>query len=654
LATPFASSSTERLLKTIRGDSSSQKTPEPAPQRPQRKKQPRHFAKKPLFSIKKAVPRTVIGLDIGPSKLRLAVIQHHNETPLLQHLMEKDYPVGGHPGELLFAEFLKSTLTEVHAGHNAVEIWTLVSTAQADIWRLSIPKVPEKHIPETLYWAAHKAKHFVSDDVIFDYQLHGERLDRGVQKIDAVAYTVPRKFLTEVQELVASAGFTLTGATITPFALQNLCQGPMASTQKKSCASVFIGRYWSRIDIFENGKLVLSRGVKAGLESMVEELQLALRSPSDQQGTDANDAGLLDYSFSMQMEGLDPTEMPGTEAHEPSVKFSEKESREYLIARLLGTPLPDSVQHPELELSELMNIISPALTRLVRQIDRTFDHHINAEHGQAVEQVYFSGLIAASKPVRDFLSAQLSQDCSLFDPLGSDRIAHTQIKTPKDIATRTGFNLTIALALSSQKDTPNLLHTYQDRIREKSSAQITQYVFAAFLSIFILQAGFWGWQQYRQHTLTQELEQNMEALNAQSPRISKTFMDKLVKRVEHRQKADKRRAKRYESLAALREITQITPTSIKLLRFDLELSPGPATQVRPARRRQSQANTERLLVLEGHIQDQRMPDSILASYLVKLENSQLFSRPVIMDRQVQHPGAQSSGLYFTLHVRVES
>jgi len=67
----------------------------------------------------------------------------------------------------------------------------------------------------------------------------------------------------------ASAG----GHLIVPFAFQTLLRSGRLEAHGTAVSNLYIGRDWSRIDIFSDGNLVLSRGIKAGIRTMVEALQ---------------------------------------------------------------------------------------------------------------------------------------------------------------------------------------------------------------------------------------------------------------------------------------------------------------------------------------------------------------------------------------------
>ena len=79
--------------------------------------------------------------------------------------------------------------------------------------------------------------------------------------------------INELKDLFNKAGFPLSGISIVPFAFQSLLRTGRIDTREMHVASLYIGRDWSRIDIFSEGNLMLSRGIKAGVKTMIEALR---------------------------------------------------------------------------------------------------------------------------------------------------------------------------------------------------------------------------------------------------------------------------------------------------------------------------------------------------------------------------------------------
>ena len=90
--------------------------------------------------------------------------------------------------------------------------------------------------------------------------------------MDVMAYTAYLEEVKALKNLFLKAGFPLTGISIVPYAFQALLRTPRIYSDEPNVSSLYIGRDWSRIDIFPNGNLKLSRGIQAGVRTMIEAL----------------------------------------------------------------------------------------------------------------------------------------------------------------------------------------------------------------------------------------------------------------------------------------------------------------------------------------------------------------------------------------------
>ena len=98
--------------------------------------------------------------------------------------------------------------------------------------------------------------------------------------------------------------------------------------------------------------------------------------------------------------------------------ITEEQAKALLLAKLLGRTLEPGHPGEELAPEDVVNLAGEAVSRLVRQIERTFDHHINTLGGDAIQKIFFSGDICTNAYFLDVLTRQLHIPCSLLDPLG--------------------------------------------------------------------------------------------------------------------------------------------------------------------------------------------------------------------------------------------
>ena len=64
-------------------------------------------------------------------------------------------------------------------------------------------------------------------------------------------------------------------------------------------------------------------------------------------------------------------------------------------------------------------MIEPALERLARQVERTFEHYATTMPGDRITQIFVSGAMNIYQPIVDYVGSQLGITSAVLDPLSS-------------------------------------------------------------------------------------------------------------------------------------------------------------------------------------------------------------------------------------------
>ena len=109
---------------------------------------------------------------------------------------------------------------------------------------------------------------------------------------------------------------------------------------------------------------------------------------------------------------------------------------------------------------------------------------------------------------------------------------------------------------------------------------------------------------------------------------------------------------KYESLAAVNEVGRLTPETIRLTSMALEFG-EPEGVGKTKARTAAKAEPVRILILDGNVEGpSAMFDAVLATYLAKLNNSPLFTAPVVFKREVVQRKDKGDTLRFIIHISV--
>lgn len=407
MARPDEISSTEKLLDTIRDDR------EPQSGSPDVSSSPISTPEITIpffsraFSLGKAIH---IGVEMGYSDLRLTKIDQSSEKKA--ELL--DYRIVPFEPELTkesprFPQFLKSALIEFCGSSKRTEIWSNILTGRVETRYLRIPKVPKKQIANAAYWSYKKDTPFDEKEQIFDFLVLDEITDGGIEKFEVTAYAAPKQEVNELKAIFSKSGFPLTGVSIVPFTFQNLIKTDWLGSNGDSVCCLFIGRGWSRIDIFSKGNLVLSRGIKAGTETMIETLKEEINS--------ARSEISLEIIDSDGQTTIEPTET------RPEIDTEQ-------AGKILYAIIQDSSQPPEketlsdlraeigldMEADEMFMMILPALERMINQVSKTLEHYTLNFGDDRIGKIYVSGRLSADMRIVDYIGDKLDIAGEVVNP----------------------------------------------------------------------------------------------------------------------------------------------------------------------------------------------------------------------------------------------
>lgn len=616
-------SSTERLLDLIRTENGEEFADSgKSSQRPAGRL--KSLFRNPI-SFKKNV---TVGVDIGYDDLKLVKIKRVSD----QYYEMLEYTLVPFDPEIprenpQFYRFLKPTLAEFCGLSRAIDIWCTISSARVETRHLRIPKVPPRQIPNAIYWSYQREAAFNEKEKVFDFEILGEVQDEQSVKTDVLAYTVPVDEVLTLKDMFAKAGFPLTGISIVPFAFQTLLRAHRVETAiDQHVSSLYIGRDWSRIDIFSGGNLMLSRGIKAGVRTMMEALRKEIESSS---------------------KGLSLVKAPNEEvgrirAVKQKKRLDLELAQKYFFGYIHGST-PQDAAGKKLSINEgkIFRMIQPALERLVRQVERTIRHYALNYENARVSKIYISSGVSPHKRILNYIAEELGMPTEVLNPFSESGNFLPHVPVPDSISERSAFAPAMGMALADNSRTPNFLFTYKDKHKAVRNQRINRSLFAAFALLMAVCVGISFWQERLirdKDAQKVRLQQHLEGYNL---RIDNNLILKLVQEIRNKNRADKAIGKKYLNLAIIGEVVKLTPSNVRLLSISTQLGPLPDKKPpKGAKKKKQKAEPPpKVLILEGIVQGDRLSlESALAGYLMELKNSPLFDRPTINKKSFEFSG----------------
>ena len=556
--------------------------------------------------------RAVVGVEILEDGLRLVKMAKAGNNWRAEQALAVSTKTPASLDSPEFIAFLKQSLQRIDGIKKAC-IWAMIPTEKGEVWQVNVPRV-KKDIYNAVFWTAKREKKFDESTTAFDYRILGETTESGAKKMAAEVFTAPREEIHLLKKAFARAGFSLDGITLSSFALQNLFASRRIDPGDEAFAVLFIGQESSSIDIHRENRMLLSRVIKTGRNSMVE--------------------AILDEPAMADTAGANPY------GHVAGATVSPARARASgLITRLEeGDQIAAGASDA---LADVFTMIRPALERLARQVERTIDHSFNVLGNPSPTRLYLCGRLAGAPGVVDFFQEQIGLKVQVPDPLhpAMPHVAPgiTSLKAHERIA----LVPAAGLAMSSDDKTPNFLCTAQDREKQRIAKRNGALVGMGFLAAALITGIFLF--QTRQELAQARLQDKQfeQKLNERAPLLTATQINRMAADYLKRASVLRGYAQKFVPVAVLSELSAITPPNIRLLNVRLEMEG-------------SEANQTRFVVVEGFIKgDDISFETHLSSYLFRIRNSPLFGDTAIQNSKTVDFESEGQVLRFVININLK-
>lgn len=619
--------STEKLLNIIRSKKDDMKT---EPLDTSRIDPPKKLFRFTRLRIPSGEKRVTIGIDIGHEYLRMVKtarsadkrweLLDYKSVPFA-HITTRKAPE--------FSNFLSSELNKFCGSIGNANLWAIMSAARVNVRHVNIPKVAKKQIENAVYWTIKKETPFDDKDTVFDFEIQREITEQGVGKWLTMVYTAPREEIEELKGLFSQIGLPLTGISITPFAIQNLFKTEwIPPAIEGTVASLFIGNDFSRIDIFAKGKLIMTRGIKAGINSMVEALMERL-------GTTRKEAA-----------GKDRSLPPISFEQAKKVLFSLSPDSPHLTENDIGFELTDE---------EKFDTILPALERVVRQVERTFEHYTGGHNYDMVTRIYVSSAMNISQPVIEYVGNQLGIKSDILNPLKSKTPNIGKSMEQTSVSEILALIPAFGLALSDNDYTPNLMFRFKDKEREINITRANRVIFAVFIIALVICSVFLLFDIEKAHERETVIAQLEQQLSQYRPRVDQNMISGMLSSSSRQHQLARTYVDRYLGMAVISELSSMTPRNIRLIDLKVRMGAvqsGKITVKEPKRVAAASKEEAKNVTVEGVVfGDRRVLESSLAGYITKLKSSPMFSQISVQQNSIE-PLRKDEVLHFVIEIKL--
>lgn len=526
-----------------------------------------------------------------------------------------------------FIDFIKSELYNFFGTDKDVNLWANMSAAHVNVRHLKIPRVQRSQIENTISWAIKRETPFDEKDTSLDFEILGEITEDNLPKLSIIAYTAPRDEVKDTKILFSEIGLPLNGISITPFAVQNILKIIRVPAHEGTVACLFIGNDFSRIDIFDNGKLVMTRGIRAGIKSMIEALMDRISDDFQAPEELYEIEGIID---SARIQGV------------RRALFSLSPDAPPLTEKDIGFNLTEEEKFKAIQLS---------LERVVRQVERTFEYYTTTLKYDRVDKIYVSSVMNVYMPIVKYVGDQLGIESDVLDPLDFQIPGFENYARKTCISDRVALIPALGLALSDNEYTPNLLFRYKDKEKLAGALRITNAVFAVLILVALICGGVFYYQTRSINQKKDAIAQIERRLLQYEPSADQSAITRMVDGLKEQQSVGKKYSERYLGMAVISELSSLTPANIILINLKADLgSVGPDKEA--AKKGPGKDEIKKNVALEGLVfGNHGALESALAGYIMRLKESPMFRQISIQKNSIE-PFGKEDALHFIIEIKL--
>jgi len=567
-----------------------------------------------------------IGVDIRENDIIFVKIATSTKGSWkLIDCQRSQFPAADKDSEILTPKSLSNYVKDVIGDTKQYRLWAFVSSEKADVKHILIPIVQEKQLANTIFWTAKKEMAFDEELTYINYELIGDITQKGIGKTAAMVYTIPKQQITLLKELFINAGYPLAGISIPEFSTQNFLRGDLLSGSGETIATLSIGQSYSKISLYRRGYLTLTRRIKACFNSMSESL----------------------------VEKIKESYTNGTQ---PDHMFNVDYARNLLLKNISQSSQPELVDDENgIDQNQIFNGIFPAVERLARQIERTFQHFNTLFSEDDITHLFIEGPVSRFSAMTQFISKELDINVSSLDVVRPGIPQFVEYKAQNPTVSGEHFTPAIGLAMSDyQESAPNFLFDYLDKERMKLNARINKGIRIGLTIATILCFCLLLFQIFDSRQNKHEIKALKEKLTAYGPRVDQNLILQEAARMKNLYKSQKKIAEKYLGLATITELIERNPNFIQLNRIRLDIG-------RPIAVKKRRIKTDKRAIIEGVVFKEKAGhrgrdifETSLANYILSLEKSPIFVNPSVREKSFEHIDRYGEVLIFELQIQIQS
>src|SRR5512146_1435686 len=231
-----------------------------------------------------AKSKLAVGLDIGSSSVKLVQLKERKGTYALQAFGSVPLPPEAIvDGALMNSAAIVNAIQELVAQHRvrAKDVAIGVSGHSVIIKKISLPRMTQEELDESIQWEAEQYIPFDVKDVNIDTQILTPEADAAGQ-MDVLLVAAKKDMINDYTSVCAEAGLAATVVDVDAFAVQNAYEANYEPAAEDSVVLVNVGAAVTNINIIARGVTAFTRDITMGGNAFTEEIQKQLNISYDE------------------------------------------------------------------------------------------------------------------------------------------------------------------------------------------------------------------------------------------------------------------------------------------------------------------------------------------------------------------------------------
>jgi type IV pilus assembly protein PilM len=231
-----------------------------------------------------AKSKPAVGLDIGASSVKLVQLKEkRGGHQLLAFGTAPLPPEAIVDGALMNSAAIVQAIQEVFAQQRvkAKEVAIGVRGHSVIIKKISLPRMTQEELDESIQWEAEQYIPFDVKDVNIDTQILTPEGDAAGQ-MDVLLVAAKKDMINDYTSVCAEAGLTATVVDVDAFAVQNAYEANYDPAPEETVVIVNVGAAVSNLNVVSRGVTTFTRDITMGGNAFTEEIQKQLNISYDE------------------------------------------------------------------------------------------------------------------------------------------------------------------------------------------------------------------------------------------------------------------------------------------------------------------------------------------------------------------------------------